>query len=236
MRTFHHIELIQKILETPFEIIGQRDYHLYKSYSFPFNWFTKLEYSNNVKESIENMPSIEEYVTTQIGEDNLRTVLFDYYMGWQAEDQRHLFELCLNKIKEYESAFPIQSCDYNFVLKDSSLNLDIRSTLKHMILRPSMYGFYNFGCLRAYIDGYYNFKETYNLELSEYEVKLNNLIKFWKGKINPNNSFDTWDRPFRIEKMGTTDFTNTTNWEFERFEEILSEELKLKLINPTIVT
>lgn len=230
MRTFHKLDLIEEVLQDPYGTVGQRNFDLFKSYSFAFNWYTEVQIDDSVKSLVGGMPTIEEFVTTQIGENNLKTVLFDHYIGWTAEDSRELFELCFKKIKEYESQYPVDQNDYSFKLKQNVEGLDLRKNLKHMFLRPVMYGLNGLAGLRAYLDGYFKFKKQYQLELSEYESRLFTFITFWKNKVNKDVPFETWDRPFRLECMGTTDFSGPSiQWEFERFEEILKEELKMDL-------
>ncbi|MGV6860194.1 MAG: hypothetical protein ACWA41_00390 [Putridiphycobacter sp.] len=229
MRTFHNLNLIEEITQDPFSTIGQRNFSLLKAYTAPFVWYTEVKIEDSIKDSVDAMPTIEEYVTTQIGENNLRTVLFDYYIGWIAEDSRDLFELCINKIGEYENTYPVDKDKYFFEINPNVENLDLKKKLKHMLLRPSMYGFEGLAGLRAYLDGYFRFKRHYDLKLSEYEIRLIKYIEYWKNKVNRSIPFETWDRPFRKEKMGTTDFTNNTNWEFEKLEEILKEDLQMEL-------
>ena len=216
--------------------IGQRNYGLFKCYSMAFDWGLDLVYDDSTEKLAEQMPSIEEFVTNQLGENNNRTVRFDYYIGWNSEDQRELFERCFQKILEYENAFPILEKDYSFKLK-TQLKMDLKGNLKHIFMRPGMYGMENLSHLRAYLDGYFRFKKDYNLTLSETDRKIIDFIKDWKGKVNKNREFETWDRPFRLEKMGTTDFSGpSVSWEFERFEEIITEELELELDDPIVKT
>lgn len=233
MRTIHNLDLLEEVIKNPYGTIGQRSFKLYKSFSSPYDRFTKVHFDEHIESTVENMPSMEEYVTNQIGENNVRTVLFDYYMGWFAEDTRELFELCIEKIKEYEKTHPLDRNSYLFRLRPDTGNLDLRKHLKHMILRPGMYGFDGFAGMRAYLDGYFKFKSQYQLHLSEYETKLLSFIEYWKAKVNQETLFETWDRPFRLELMGTTDFSRPSlSWEFERFEIILEEELAMKLEDP----
>lgn len=79
------------------------------------------------------------------------------------------------------------------------------------------------------MDGLFRFKKEYNLKLSNVEQKLCDFSENWKTKINPSRKFETWDRPFRLERMGTTDFHGpSVEWEFERFEQIITEDLNIK--------
>lgn len=229
MRTFHNLDLIKEITQDPFRTIGQRKYSLFKAYTASFVWYTEVQIDENIKSITDSMPTIEEYVTNQIGENNLRTVLFDYYIGWISEDSRELFDLCINKINEYENIHKVDKNKYFFKLKPYAKQLDLKTNLKHMFHRPGMYGFEGLSGLRAFLDGYFKFKEQYNLNLSEYESRLSKFIEYWKSKVNKEIPFETWDRPFRLEKMGTTDFSGPSiQWEFERLEEILKEELQME--------
>lgn len=236
MRTFHNLDILEKVLKDPYGTIGQRNYSLFKSYCLAFDWYTDVQVDDSIKFIVEGMPTIEEFVTTQIGENNLRTVLFDYYIGWKSEDSREHFELCLRKIKEYENEFPVAPMKYSYKLKQDIESLDLRKNLKYFLYRSQMFGFNGLAGLRAFLDGYFKFKNQYQLELSEYESQLYNFIAFWKNKVKKDLPFETWDRPFRLECMGTTDFSGPSiQWEFERFEEILKEELKMDLESiPTI--
>jgi hypothetical protein len=229
MRTFHNVDLIKEITQDPFGTIGQRNYRLFKAYAAPYDWYTDVQINESIKSNVDAMPTIEEYVTNQIGENNLRTVLFDYYIGWISEDSRELFELCINKINEYENTHPIDRDRYSFELKSSTEKLDLKNNLKHMFHRPGMYGFEGLSGLRAFLDGYFKFKEHHNLKLSEYENRLVKFIEYWKSKVDKSIPFETWDRPFKLERMGTTDFSGPSiQWEFERLEEILKEDLQME--------
>lgn len=233
MRTFNNLQLLRDVMDNTSSTIGQRNYGLYRCYSMAFDWGLDLIYDDSVEALAKDMPSIEEFVTKQQGEDNNRTVRFDYYIGWDSEDQRELFERCCQKILEYENTFPISEKDYSFELKPE-FNMDLKRDLKHIFKRPGMYGMEKLSHLRAYLDGYFRFKKEYKLAFSETDRKLIDFIKYWKEKVNKNRKFETWDRPFRLEKMGTTDFSGSSGlWEFERFDEILTEELELELDDPS---
>ncbi len=162
MRTFHNIKLLDEVAQDPFSIIGQRNYGLFQNYLWGFEMHFELDLDDDIKIIAERMPSIEEFVTTQIGENNQRTVLFDYYLGWKSEDSRELFELCIEKIREYEKFHPIDQKKYRYKLKKDPLIIDLRKSLKHMITRPSMYGFDNFSGMRAFLDGYFKAKANLN--------------------------------------------------------------------------
>ena len=104
-----------------------------------------------------------------------------------------------------------------------------------MFIRPEMFGFNSLSNFRAFLDGYFKFKNQYNLGFSEYETRLFTFIENWRNKVNKNIPFETWDRPFRLKCMGTTEFSGSSvKWEFERLEEILKKELKMDLEEPIV--
>lgn len=230
MRSFFQITLINEIAENPFAVIGQRRYRLMESYLMPWQLFTEVKIEPDFQKEIDTMPAIEEFVANEFGEKHSRTVRFDYYLGWIAEDEKQLLDLVINRIQKYESSFPIPLEGYSFDYKLNSVP-DLRnSLLKHVLRRPQVYGVNDFAGLRAFLDGYFRFKSDYQLNLSDYEIKLLQFINYWKCKVNKSLPFETWDRVFLFEKMGTTNFTNMFAWELERFEEILTEEIGMDLI------
>lgn len=137
MRTFHNLDFLKDVMNNPSSTIGQRNYGLYNCYKMPYDWGLELVIEEELKDDFEKMPSIEEFVTEQLGENNDRTVLFDYYIGWNAEDQRELFDLCCQKILEYEKQFPAAEGSYSFELKDG-LKMDLKENLRHMLMRPAI--------------------------------------------------------------------------------------------------
>jgi hypothetical protein len=231
MRTFHHIKLIREIADSPYEFIGQRRYALFRAFIEAYRQNTEVEYDIRLKDSFEKMPSIEEYVAKEFGEKHTRTVMFNYYLGWIAEDEREHYDLCLERIFRYEKEFPVNEISYTHKLRWNG-NLDLQRSFKHVLLRSGMYGINKLSEIRAYLDGYFKFKSEYGLKLSTYEKRLQKFITKWKAKTDPSIQFDTWDRALTKHKMGTTDFTNMFTWEVERFEVILNEAIKMELEMP----
>ena len=67
MRTFHNLELVREVIENTTDTIGQRNYGLFKCYQMPFDRGLSLRYNEKHKDVYEKIPSIEEFVTRQIG-------------------------------------------------------------------------------------------------------------------------------------------------------------------------
>ena len=129
---------------------------------------------------------------------------------------------------EYEANYPIDEIQYSYNLKEN-LEMDFKQNLKQILKRPGMFGMFNISYLRAYIDGHFSFKKKYNLNLSRVEQNLLEFVDYWKSQTNESRPFETWDRPFRFKRMGTTDFSHPNgNWEFKRFEEIIVEDLNIE--------
>lgn len=231
MRTFHHIQLIREIADSPNEFIGQRRYALLRAYLGAYLFFTEVEYNPEFQKTFEKMPSMEEYVAKEFGEKHTRTVLFDYYLEWISEDEREHYECCLDRIFRYEEEFPVKESEYSHKL-NLRVNLDLQKSFKLVLLRPGAYGLNKLSEIRAYLDGYFKFKADFQLELSIYEKRLLRSIDKWKSKTDSSIKFDTWDRALAKHKMGTTDFTHLSSWEINRFEELLNEATKMELIMP----
>jgi hypothetical protein len=61
------------------------------------------------------------------------------------------------------------------------------------------------------------------------------FIERWKEQVNPERTFETWERVFLFAEIGTTTFTHSFSYELERFEEILLNETGMELIHPETV-
>ena len=235
MRTFHHLKLIEEIAADPRKILGQRSYSLMESFLTPYRLFLEVAYNAELEQEITETPSIEEFVALEFNEEHNRTLRFDFYLGLIAEDQRELLELAIDRIKRYETIHPLSQHHYVFKVK-GDYSLDLRNTwLKGIFNRPMMYGIWGFAHLRAFLDGYFRMKTDYNIPLSEYEAKLVRFIERWKEQVNPERTFETWERVFLFAEIGTTTFTHSFNYELERFEEILLNETGMELIHPETV-
>ena len=205
-----------------------------RSYITPYEQFLTIEFAPELEKEITEMPNIEEYVSTELEEEFVGAVRFDYYLGLMAEDEKQLLELAIDYIRKYETVYPLSRHHYNF--KCNAPNVDLRNTwLKAMFMRPGMYGIENLACLRAFLDGYFRMKAEYQLPVSEYEEKLLEFIGYWKARTNPQLPFDTWERAFAYEKVGTTAFSGAFSYELKRLEEMLFEETGMELIPPEII-
>lgn len=230
MRSFNNLKLINEIRNNPFETIGQRDFSVLESYMLGYNSFLELDLDDNLELKVKDISSIEDFTANEVGvEHNQRTVFFDFYVGLVSETKKDMLLNYYDFIDKYEKTYPIDESEYEFKLNKFAHNYDLKKNLKIFFSRPHIVNSSNLSDFRAYLDGYFKAKSDFNIDLSPYEKELVNFIDYWKGKVNKSLEFDTWDRPFRFERMGTTNFTSLFSWEIERFEEILSEEISIPL-------
>ncbi len=236
MKDIHNLELINFIQKDPLKTIGQRSYKLFDAYLMPFKFYTEFNIPKEHLQELESLPSIREEIEKNYKID-LGTRSWVSPLKYDCEDDRHLFQKAVDYILDYENKYPNpKNINYKLKLKDSMPNLDIGESLGHIGFRPQMYfGVSELACLRAYIDGYFLFKETFQLEVSSFENKLLKFIT--EHKIKDNQGFKTWDRNYRV-KWDFAVFGTNEKHAIPRFlkdlEEYTQEKFKLK-INDQIV-
>ena len=232
MRTFNHIEIHNRIQENPYLYIGQRNFHLFECFMMHINGQTEVKLNAGMAEEFKQMPSIRDYISSKLNVDISQSTRWTWAIGFEVENQNELLETYFNWIDKYENEYPVNSIDYNFECKLNP-DFDIAGIIKHMCMRPHMYGINDLSGLRAILDGYYYLKNLYQIDFTLNEIELKNFIDFWKGRVNKDLAFETWDRALIKERMGINPFTfnggSNGGWVFNRFLQIIEGETKIKL-------
>ncbi|MDJ1498705.1 hypothetical protein QNI19_37580 [Cytophagaceae bacterium DM2B3-1] len=198
MKSLHQIDLIKEIQQNPIPFIGQRSFKLLQVFLLPFDINCEFDVPDADQPFLNEYPSIEQEISSTY-DIRLGTRSWPSPLKYYCEDERARFQLATNFILDYEKKYPNPNqADYKLKLKDPSTIFELETSLGMIGFRPEMYfGTSELACLRAYIDGYFFFKDYFKLRHSSFEVKLLEFIKPYKT-VN-NADFKTWDRNYRWE-------------------------------------
>lgn len=228
MRTFHNIDLIEKVKANPFNFLGQREFKLVQSFLMPIEGATEPKISDKAISKAMSYPSMREHIVDKYDFfDTKYTVQWTWAIGFQVENQQELLDRYFDSIFEYEELYPIDRKNYeiNCIAKS---NLDITNTIRILCEKPYLFGTSSLAEIRAYIEGHFWLKANYNLELTKNEKRLIVFINHWRNKTNETLKFDTWERVIMKDRMNVSPFTfsdQTNNgWVLKRFLEILEED------------
>lgn len=198
MKTLYNIELIKWIQNDPKATIGQRSYKLLQAFLLPFDLFCEPDLPAEDLNILESLPSIQSIIEKKFNLE-LGSRHWTSPLKYNSEDDRELFSLVLNFLFDYEEKFPNPKAkQYKFKLKNSGSIPDLKGFMGHMGYRPQMYfGISELACLRAYIDGYFLMKQTFELPHTEFEKKVLTFISNYKTE--DNTGYKSWDRNYRWE-------------------------------------
>lgn len=198
MKTIHNIELIKWIQKEPVGTIGQRSYKLLQAFQLPFDLFCEPKLPSKDLNLLESLPSIQSIIEKEFNL-KLGSRHWTSPLKYKSEDDRDLFSIVLNFLFDYEEKFPNPGAkQYKFKLKNPESIPDMKGFLSHMGYRPEIYfGISELACLRAYVDGYFHMKESFELPHTDFEKKVLSFIHTYK--VEGNAGFKTWDRNYRHE-------------------------------------
>lgn len=238
MRTLLNIKLLERIRQNPEKFIGQRNFDVFQSFMMPIESGTKVHYSNEHLATLESMPSMRDFVSQKLKIEIPGPLHWTWAIGFDVEDQRELLESYFNWVFDYENHYPFLPDNYQFIFNENENRVQLSELLNHVCHRPAMFGIYGLAGLRALIDGEFYLKDYYKKPLTENETKLLEFVHYWKAKTDESQTFDTWDRPFGKERLGINPFTfpdgSNGGWVFERFIEIMEDEVGLDLNKPIV--
>ena len=198
MKDLHNVELINWIKNNPVKTIGQRSYKLLDAYLMPFKFHCEFDIPKEHLVELEKHPSIREEIETDFKID-LGTRSWVCPLKYDCEDDRHLFNKVIDYILSYENKYcNPDNFTYKLKLKNPKSNLKLEQSLGQIGFRPQMlFGVSELASIRSYIDGYFLFKETFQLKPSKFEKNLLRFIE--EHKVEYNKDFKTWDRNYRVK-------------------------------------
>lgn len=192
MKTIFDRILIQRIHENPIKIIGQRDHRAFEAYCMPFDHYRTIKNKELIEDSLIRYPSIREEIEQEFN-IKLGTRRWTAPLRYISEDERDLYTKSINYMLDYDEKYSINIAPA-YIIKTDRLSLP--SILGCIGYRFRMYiNGAELAYLRAFIDGYYDLKNQYNLPLTTFEMKLFKLIDNYR-KLDQSN-FKTWDRNYR---------------------------------------
>lgn len=196
MKFLQQIELIKKIRIDPVPFIGQRSFKLLQAYLLPSSFYTEFDVPEADKTQLSNYPSIQEEMDS-IYNNELGNRGWWNPLKYGCEDERAHFELAIDFMLDYDKKYPNPSNNiYQLKLNSPIQDCDLLKNLGHIGFRPEMYfEVSELANLRAFIDGHFHFKSSFNLPYSSFEKKLLEFIEPYK--IEGNKDFKTWDRNYR---------------------------------------
>lgn len=243
MKTIHDMDLIKKIYDNPELTIGQRSEKLFSAYYLGFDMYRQIDNICEIEKSLGKIPSIYDFIEKKY-KLSLGSRHWTSPIRYYCEDERELFDETIKHIFEYESKYPFpdnfgvtfsprKEIDKLEKNKPSIGFPEFQILLGNIGSRPQMYlRQSDLASLRAFLDGYFDFKTQYKLALTEFEKSMLKFIEKYRNKKSTNSKFKTWDRNYRwqwdLAVYGTNDELSIPKFLFD-----LEAFIKIK-INPEI--